>query len=409
MKQKFFLPLVLVAFVLNSCDWLKNDDEPIVPELMTKSETMVSSNNSFGLNLFGSILNDDPQNKNLMISPLSVSQALSMALNGALDSTYIQMANMLDFDNLTLEDINPLNQNLTDYLVKIDPKTTLNISNSVWNRSDFVLKTPFVDNNKTWYNATLSQWNADEPEKGKEAINSWVKDKTKGKIEKIIDQISDDNVLFLINAVYFKGEWSSKFDKNKTVNKPFTPENQAAKNVVTMIGDVNMRIQYHNDFMLVQLPYGNQKFAMTIFVPSEENTCASIYPQIKAIDFTEIADIPLTKRELWLPKFEFSYEKALNNPLMSLGMTDAFNPSKANFRNISDIQIFISRVMHKTYIKTDEEGSEAAAVTSVEFEVTSVGPNEHIAIDRSFLFAITEVGSGSILFLGKVHDAALKE
>ena len=409
MKKIFLLPLVLVAFVLNSCENMENNNDKILPELISKSGTMVQSNNTFGMNLFENILTNESQEKNLMVSPLSVSQALSMALNGAVDSTYSQMAGVLDFKDLTLEEINSLNQNLTDFLVNIDPKTTLNISNSVWNRSDFILKTPFVDNNKTWYNAALNQWNANEPEKGKEMINSWVSEKTKGKIPKIIEQISSDNILFLINAVYFKSQWSSKFDPKKTTNKPFAPENSPEVNVETMVGEVNLRLQQHREFLQIQLPYGNGKFSLHIFVPRLENSCASIYPQLKTLDFSKISENPLVKRELWLPKFEFSYEKVLNTPLISLGMTDAFDPLAANFSNISDIQIFISRVMHKTYIKTDEEGSEAAAVTSVEFSYTSIDPTQPIAVDRSFLFAITEETSGSVLFVGKVYNPALKE
>lgn len=284
----------------------------------------------------------------------------------------------------------------------------MEIANSIWYRNDFTPKTDFVTTNESYYNAEVNQYDPAKPEDAKKMMNNWVEDKTNGKIDQIIDNVNPDHVMFLINAVYFKGIWKTQFKKSDTESLPFTLDNGTETNVETMTGKVNLT--YYNDekYSVIKLPYGSGKFNMFIFLPEEGFTTKDIAPEVKNTNFKSLKESIPTEREIWLPKFEFEYKNELNDELISLGMTDAFDSGAADFGNISDIDLYISKVNHKTYIKTDEEGSEAAAVTSVEVGFTSVGPDNTIKINRSFLFAIVEDDTNSILFIGKVYNPSVK-
>lgn len=394
---------------MTACSWFETEEEPKTIELDQKSVQMVNGSNQFGLNLFETIMANENEKRNVMISPLSISQALSMTLNGADGNSYIQMQQTLAYNDLSLEEINKANQNLVNALVGHDKKVTLNLANSIWYRNDFTPLPLFVSSNKSYYNAEVNSYDPSKPGEACSKINKWVDENTKGKIEKIIDEVKPENVMFLINATYFKASWKTEFKKSNTSDRPFTLEDGTVKQIPTMIGEV--KLSYHNDetFSAIKLPYGSGKFNLFVFLPEEGYSIGEIIPSVKTFNFDILDGVQLSEREIWLPKFEFSYERILNNDLMELGMTDPFNPSVADFRKIGNIDLFISKVKHKTYIKTDEEGTEAAAATSVNMDVTSIGPDGLIKIDHSFLFAIGEEDTNSILFLGKVFDPSLTE
>jgi len=393
-----------IVFIFSACDLFTHEKAPTDITLDSKSAQLVESNNQFGFQFFETVLSTEKADENLMVSPLSVSQALSMALNGAAGKTFDQMQSVLGFGDTPLPDINSGNLNLANSLVNHDSKVKMQIANSVWYRNDFTPKPNFISNNKTYYNAEVNSYNPSDPEGAKKQMNNWVEEKTNGKIEEIIDQVTPDNVLFLINAVYFKGIWKTQFKKSATENLPFTLDNGSEKDVETMTGKVMLKYYNEEKYSAVKLPYGSGKFNMIIFLPEEGFTTNDIVSEIKDTNFEMLAKSVETEREIWLPKFEFSYKNELNNELITMGMADAFKSGAANFANISDIGLYISKVNHKTYIKTDEEGSEAAAATSVEMNFTSIGPSETIKINRSFLFAIVEDDTNSILFIGKVYD-----
>lgn len=407
MKLPFIVLGFLLATVLPACDVLDQEKKVTEITLDQKSATIVEGNNLFGFSFFEKVLSTEDPNINIMISPLSVSQALSMALNGANDNTLTQMKEVLGFDGYSTDELNQSNQRIASSLIGHDPKVKMSIANSVWYRKDFSPKKLFIDDNKKYYGAEVSSYDPSKPNEAKKAMNNWVEDNTNGKIEEIIDEVSPESVLFLINAIYFKAEWKSKFKKSETGKAPFTLENGTVKEVETMKGEVDLSYYYNNSYTAIELPYGSGKFNMVVFLPEDGYTTADISGDISNFNFDLLKKSTLSKREIWLPKFEFAYKNELNDELVSMGMSDAFNSSNANFSNLSDIPLFISKVMHKTYIKTDEEGSEAAAATSVEFRFTSAGPVGPIKIDRSFLFAIVEEDTGAILFAGKMFDPTL--
>ncbi|MCF8359544.1 MAG: serpin family protein [Prolixibacteraceae bacterium] len=409
MKHLHRILLLLLPFVLLSCEWFENNNPPTPIDLDQKSARLVESNNQFGFGFFETVLTNEDSEKNIMVSPLSVSQALSMALNGATDNTYTEMQNVLGFADFLPEEINQSNKTLVDALIDHDPKVELSIANSVWYRNDMPPKENFVEVNREYYNAEVSAYDPAKPYRAKDDINNWVDKNTKGKIDKIIDQVNSEDMMFLINAVYFKAKWKTEFKKTATEAMNFHLENGAEKEVPTMMGKV--ALNYYNDekFSVIELPYGAGKFNMLIFLPEEGYTTADILPELKNTDFELLRTMTPVDQEIWLPKFEFSYKNELTDELRAMGMNDAFTPFVADFNNITDKEVYISEVNHKTYIKTDEEGSEAAAATSVTVGITSVGPGQIIKIDKSFLFAIVEEDTHSILFMGKVFDPTLAE
>jgi serine protease inhibitor len=403
MRISRIIPILSIPVILVSCNWFENNKTKDI-ELSLKSSQLVESNNAFGFNIFEKIISEEVAGKNIMVSPLSISQALSMATNGGAGNTLTQMQEILGFKDFSLPEMNGSNREVVNSLLDHDSKVTIEIANSIWYKDNFTVKSGFIETNKTFYNAQVSSFDHSQPEKAKTAMNNWVDEKTHGKIDKIIDVINAEDVMFLINAVYFKAKWKTEFKKKDTKPVLFKLDDGNEKEVETMIGKVELN--YYNDekFSVIKLPYGYGKFDMLIYLPEEGYTTNDIVPGIEKTDFDQLGLLSLNERELYLPKFEFSYENKLNDELNAMGMTDALSPILADFSNITDEDIFISNVMHKTYFKTDEEGTEAAAVTSISFTNTSVGPEGIIKIDRSFLFAIVEEDTHSILFIGRVFD-----
>ncbi|MFV0593891.1 MAG: serpin family protein, partial [Draconibacterium sp.] len=237
-------------------------------------------------------------------------------------------------------------------------------------------------------------------------INGWASDHTNGKIDKVLDEISGDAVMFLLNAVYFKGDWTQQFEKNATANLDFSLSNSEKIKVPTMSGKIPLRRFSANGFSAFELSYGRDNFVMDLILP-EENLAKTL-PDFNGEVFEEITlglDQQADKMEynVLLPKFKFKYEKYLNKFLQNLGMTDAFGP--ADFSNLSDVATSISFVKQNTFVDANEEGTEAAAVTTIGFERTSAGggtPTIHF--DKPFIFAIRERTTNTLLFIGTVYN-----
>jgi serine protease inhibitor len=402
-KNTIILFSVLFLTVLvYSC----NNGTPTDIELDLKSTQLVEANNTFGFNLFETIIETEDANKNVMISPLSVSQALSMALNGAAENTLMEMQSALDFEGFPIDEINSSNLSLSNALYNHDPKVELNIANSIWYRNDFAPKEDFISNNKTYYKAEVESYDPLKPDLAVDNMNKWVSKNTNKKIKKIINQLNTDDVLFLINAIYFKAEWQTKFEKSDTRNEKFTCDDGTEKELETMIGEANLTYKNEEKYAAIKIPYASGKFNIIIYLPEEGYTTSDLIPELVNTDFDYLKEMNTSKMDIWLPKFEFEYENKLNPSLKEMEINDAFDPLKANFSNLHN-DVYISEVLHKTYIKTDEEGSEAAAATKVSFGVTSVGPGQVVKINRSFLFAIVEEDTNAILFIGRVFDPSI--
>ncbi len=241
----------------------------------------------------------------------------------------------------------------------------------------------------------------------KDIINNWVDEKTNQKIDKIVDNISSDDRMFLINAIYFKGAWKAEFDKNDTEDKTFYLSDGSTKSVATMKIENDFAVYFEQNYSAIELPYGQGNYSMVVLLPNDDSSLPELINQLNSAEWNNLM-LSIGEPSGWnleLPKFKFEYENELNNELADLGLGIAFS-DLADFTGINkDGNLAISRVKHKTFIEVNEEGTEAAAVTSVTMGVTSAGPGMNdFAIDHPFLFAIKEKYTNAILFLGTVSD-----
>ena len=408
MKRLIHFMFVLVfIFSITSCT--KGPTEPrerTVRELTSVEKHLVESDNSFGLKVFREINNDEKDN-NVFISPLSISMALGMTLNGANGETKQAMQNTLELAGLADQQINESYQSLIELLVGLDPKVKFKIANSIWYRNGYTFEPAFLDVNKNYFNAEVAGLDFGNPQ-SKNIINSWVENNTNGKIKQIVDNIDPLTVMFLINAIYFKGTWTYEFDKNKTRDDFFNlPDgSQVQCKMMAQAGDFSYLA--NDDFQAVDLPYGDELFSMTVILPRQGKDLDALVETLTAENWnTWFSNFSKLEGELYFPRFKLEYEINLNDVFKLLGMEIAFNPSLADFtRMYKNGGIYIDKVKHKSFVEVNEEGTEAAAATVVEMKLTSVGSGFTLRIDRPFVFAIRENHSGTILFIGKIVDPA---
>ncbi len=371
-----------------------------VREMTTLEKQVAAADNIFGINLFKAISDAQPDS-NLFISPLSVSYALGMTLNGAVGQTYEDMQNTLGFADLSEDQINETFQSLMTLLVNLDPNVQFEIANSIWYRQGFDVLQDFIDVNRTYFDAEVRSLDFSSAQ-APGIINGWVSDKTHGRIEEVIDAIDPLTVMFLINAIYFKGTWTYQFEPDQTQDAQFNTLDGSQVPCRMMQMEADLAYLETPEFQAVDLPYGDEHFSMTVFLPRNGITVndliATITPQNWAAWLGQLSETTLT---LALPKFKVEYEIKLNDVLTALGMDIAFDPGRADFSRISDTtNLYISHVRHKTFVEVDEEGTEAAAVTVVEIRYTSTGTT--FRADRPFFFVIRENQADTILFIGKI-------
>lgn len=408
MKLTKLVTLILLPVSMTGCSSGQNHDSPGTDiKLDEKSTEIVDSDNQFGFNLFGTLIENSNAGTNLMISPLSISSALSMILNGANGETRTEMEQVLSSDGFTTDDINSAYQKLIPALRNCDTSVDLDIANSIWIRKSFDVLDKFIATNNDYYDAEVTRLDFDN--NAVNQINDWVSQKTHDKIQKMVTSIDPNDVMFLLNAIYFKGGWAEKFDSDATQSKPFTLSDGNTVNVPMMRKNLKLSYLATNNFSMAAFPYGRGKFQMVVMLPNDGVSTTEI---LQSMDndswqtYLKGMSQPV-ELDVWLPKFTFSWETNLNDVLASLGMPKAFSQTEADFTNInSNGGLYISKVKHKTFIEVNEEGTEAAASTSVVVSYTSVGPGTPIMFhaDHPFLFFITEEDTGAILFMGQLSN-----
>jgi serpin B len=373
--------------------------------LTKKSLELIESDNNFGLDFFQKVATENTT-ENIMVSPLSVALALGMTYNGSGGTTRDAMKETLKLGNMTDDEINASYKSIIDQLLKLDPKVILNIANSIWYKLNFPVQNEFIALNKEYYYAEVNELDFYAPG-AKDIINGWVNNKTKGLIPAIIDEIPPEAVMYLINAIYFKGTWTYEFDPDDTKEQDFHTEGGMTEKVDMMQMEADVLYTGNDLFDAISLPYGDGQFNMFIMLPKTGKSTADIVAELNNDNWnTWLNSLGKQKVVVKLPKFKFEFFRLLNDDLTSMGMGIAFDPDSADFSGINpDRELYISRVLHKTFIEVNEEGTEAAAVTAVEIGETSYNPNERInfTADHPFLFAIHENSSGTILFMGRVN------
>ncbi len=410
MRNGFGLPSVLLVGLLAACG-----GEPTGPlsglprELSVAERQLVQTDNTFAFKLFRELNAGEDSAANVFVSPLSVAMALGMTYNGAAGETRTAMAEALDLQGMSINDVNQAYRGVIDLLRGLDARVEFQLANSLWFRPAFTPLQTFQDVTQQYFEAEARAIDFSAPD-ASSTINGWVDQHTNGRIKTIVpDPIPDHIVMYLINTIYFKGAWTYQFDKSLTRDAPFTLANGSEASVPMMSAaeEMPIRVSWDGNVTVVDLPYSRQAYAMTIVLPRDASGAGQLASSLTEQQWdTWLAGLDSTSMQVSLPKFTLEYAVRLNDVLKALGMAVAFDPCRADFSNMFDIQpgqnFWVDDVRHKTFVQVNEEGTEAAAATSVGIGLSSVPPR--IVVDRPFLFAIRERLTGTILFLGKIMD-----
>jgi len=406
--MKTILSLVILLTLLSACTVNEpapgKTADPI--ELTAAMQQRVGQDNEFSFDLLKKTIANTTE-RNVFISPLSVSIALGMVRNGAEGVTKTEMNSTLKMNGLTDTEINEYYRLMQTTLPTLDPKTKLSIANSIWIResNDFQVKPPFLKTNSDYFNTYVKMMDFNQAW-AVDTINGWANRKTNGLIPKVINGIDPTTMMLLMNAIYFKGTWVTQFDKKATTESNFTDEDGQSLKVNMMI--VTDTFAYAEDAkaQYMNMPYGNKAFSMTVILPKQGKTTTEILNTMTAASFTSVVDkLEKQKVHVYFPRFKVKQTFLLNKMLQDMGMKKAFQEN-AELDGIAALKpLFVTFVKHDTYVEVTEEGTEAAAVTTVGVGTTSADPLERYFIaDRPFLFVIREKSTGIILFIGKMGN-----
>jgi len=399
--MKLFGPMLFaVALVGTACSEATAPGTPIeaLPRDLSQSESkIIAGSNDFAFDLFR-IGNLSQHKTNVFISPLSASMALGMTANGANGATYDEMHTSLRLSGATRDEVNGGYKSLITLLRSLDPKTNFSIANSIWYEQTFPFNASFLDESKLYFDAQVQALDFKSPS-AVTTINAWVSAQTNDRIPTILDSIDDSEVMFLVNAIYFKGIWQKQFDKTKTVDAPFRAADGTTATVKMMAREEGVQYTATPEYSAVDLPYGNSAFTMTVVLPNGDiDAFAESFDRTKWNSL--VSSLHDSDLQVYLPRFRMEWSRELNDDLQQLGMRLAFYNADFTRMSPSGLYLIITRVVQKTFVDVDEEGTEAAAATMVGMGLTSL-PAAFRA-DRPFLVVIRERFSGTILFIGKI-------
>lgn len=368
---------------------------------------VAAADNAFGFGLLKSVQKEQPR-ANVVLSPVSAALDLAIALNGASAETAAQMQKALALEGMDLAAVNSANAQLIKLLRTPTPSVTLSVWDSLWADSRRVtLQATFVSQAQRWYDAQVEDLDFSKPD-APGYINGWVDKATNGRIPKVLDTIDPSEVALLLNAIYFKGEWSHKFDTTKTHDASFTLANGSSLTLPRMVQSDHFDYFENGEVQAIRLPYGKGDIAMDIFLPSKTSSLSAFEGALTPANWNAWqARFSSQQGTIELPRFELKNTYDLNGPLKALGMVRAFDPNAAQFTKMADRRVSISAVKQLTYLKVDEEGSEAAAVTSigiVALAVRQTPPPFQMIVNRPFFCAIEDRRSHALLFVGAIYD-----
>ena len=411
--KKLFLSILIIS--LFAC----NDDDPLVINEPGNTDPDVTSGvlpmamEDFSQELFVKVLEQEEEDKNVVVSPLSVAAALYMTYNGADGSTQKAMSDALALNNMTVDTLNSAFETLSNLLQQTTGNTSLNIANAVfWDDNRVTPSEQFLTPLEDKYEAETATGDfLNNPDQILATINDWVNDKTEGRIEKILEELSPEEVMFLVNALYFIGDWDEPFAEDVTFEGDFQLGNGGTIKAPIMFQDNDFRVVINEAFSAVELAFDDTNYTMQFVIPTAEVDIVDWLDadQLASINQSIKDDAQKQRVLLSLPKFEINYKITLNNALKALGMEVAFDPSNANFSKIGSFtegSPYISRVEHKTFLKIDEKGAEGAAVTAVGIGVTSLPPS--INFNRPFMVQLVHKPSNTNIFSGIIQNPMAK-
>lgn len=395
------------------CDWITGSDPApgLPPEITSLSRDLtpaelhlLEAGEAFGIGLLQEQVARAPDSTHL-ISPFSASVALGMALNAADGETFEEMRRALGFEGLDREAVNAGYRDLLALLATVDPKVSFQVANSVWFRESYTLRGAFRSAVESHFDARVEGLDF-AAATAASRINGWVSEATRGRIAEIApDPIPHDAVAYLINALHFLGDWRHAFDPAETRNHLFTAHDGSTTPIRLMQREGRIRAGQWEGHQVVDLPYGGAAWSMTVVLPRAGAGLADLVQELTPAGWRAlVGSLGEFEGIVGLPRFTVAWEGNLNDALRAMGMERVFQPGVADlsllFEEADDL--YVSAVRQKTWMRVDERGTEAAAVTSVDMRVTSMPPS--FIVDRPFLLAIRERHSGTLLFLGAMAE-----
>jgi len=414
--------LLFSALLFSACD--RDDDTSLIDEPMPTDTGLLApkscsdfdntvqynSNRAFAFDLLQSVNESESDEgpyaeENIFISPMSVSIALAMLYNGASGAGIEQMDQVLRLNGLDLETHNQNYHCLIEEVTSLDNDVVLNIANSIWSRNDFEAKEEFLNYADIFLDSEFLSRDFSDPAVLDE-INDWIANKTEGNITNALDMIPGNVVMYLINAIYFNADWKYSFDPELTFEGSFGTLSGDLSQVEFMLQKNNYRFLEADQYKAIDIPYANDAFSLSIILPNQDiNDFVADFSEaalVDAIDQMEETEVLLT-----MPKFELEFKLLLNDVLAEMGMPAVFK--SGSLENIQEgWDLFVSRVIHQTFLEIDEVGTEAAGVTIIEIaENTSIDPEPTMNVNRPFLFYIRDRVNNNVLFSGKIVDPNL--
>lgn len=407
-------PIIAFAFTIALVGCQPSADltptEPNLRALSEEEQQLSEATGKFVLDLFQQLY--DPAKANQFFSPLSIHQALSMTMNGNEGEVLEEFVNVLRYEGLSLEQANSGSRDLRDFLLQVDPKVKLAIANAIWYKKQYQVQVPFRQTAQDYFGAEIAGLEMLDPQ-SVNIINDWIEKQTNHLIQDMLDYIPPDAVMYLVNAIYFKGDWQYQFDPQKTKKEPFhTAPGQSIQVDMMDLGNAStFSINSSNSFYYLEIPYSTGQYSMGVLYHPEGkiDQVASLlnWENLQAWRKNSMKSNLILK----MPRFKLRQKMDnMKDDLIAMGLQRPFYFDPANFTKLFSNpteELKISRVIHDAMIEVDEKGSEAAAATLVEvIEKTSSGPSEPwvLSLDKPFVFFIQEKHSGAILFLGKLGN-----
>jgi serpin B len=366
-------------------------------------ERVMAAQGDLGFDLLAESMAED--DGNVVLSPLSIATALAMTWNGTAGSTAEEFASVMGLEDVPLADVNVAYADLLARLADTPDDVELTVANSLWGDDDFTFEDGFLETNADYYGAGLRTVDFDDAEAAGDAIGDWLSDVTEGRIEETPAGVTPEDVMHLINALYFLADWQNTFDPDYTMEVPFTLEDGTEVDVEMLNEEREVEVLFGDDIALARLPYVGGEQAAYVALPPEGTRLADFVAGLdtETLDgwVTELEPVELTFQ---MPKLEIEYEASLTGALEALGMTEAF--MSGDFSPMTPAEdLAITEVGHATYLRVDEAGTEAAAATDVVVgEMAEAPPPDEFIVDRPYVFLLRDEGTGALVIAAAIVD-----
>lgn len=402
--MKRLLLMIGLFGILVGCQNDEGGDNGLKPRkdinLSVSESRVVEGNTNFAFHLFSEMNKMKVEQDNWMISPFSLSMVLSMTSNGASGNTLAEIKKVLGHENVSLEETNAFYKKLIKELGDLDDTSQLNIANSVWAQDGIGLSDAFVEMNQTNYNAQVQNLDFASPN-ALTTINQWCAEQTNQTIPTIVDEISEETKLMLLNALYFKGIWKNKFEERYTITDDFTNANGSIAKVSMMTQGKDLPYTKNEYFSMGRFDYGNGAFGMTILLPNEGLTLDESLAHLNLTNWDKWNNSWTEARlDVKFPKFEMKAHNELDEVLKVMGIKEAFS-SEADFSALSDTPLKVGLFEQAAFLKVDENGTVTSSISKGEY-IDLLPQSTPFHLNHPFAFIISEQSTGSILLMGKI-------